>query len=131
MDYSLISYSCILVYLKKPGFEKTQGKNRFIWKNPGFIGFFQNFGFFANPGPQWIQINLSKFVLFRNYWPGVGLTFVTWWSQRELYRRGNIRRCGGKNRQHPLLQPTVLFRFCLSRFYFVTWMNRSGTAKAN
>ena len=50
MDYSLISYSCILVYLKKPGFEKTQGKNRFIWKNPGFIGFFQNFGFFANPG---------------------------------------------------------------------------------
>jgi len=25
-DYSLISYS----YLKKPGFEKTQGKNRFI-----------------------------------------------------------------------------------------------------
>ena len=49
MDYSLISYSCILVYLKKPGFEKTQGKNRFIWKNPGFIGFFQNFGFFANP----------------------------------------------------------------------------------
>ena len=47
MDYSLISYSCILVYLKKPGFEKTQGKNWFIWKNPGFIGFFQNFGFFA------------------------------------------------------------------------------------
>ena len=37
MDNSLISYSCILVYLKRNGFEKNPGKKRFIWKKPFFF----------------------------------------------------------------------------------------------
>ena len=35
--------------LKKATFEKSQGNSRLFLKQPVFIGFFQIFGFFANP----------------------------------------------------------------------------------
>ena len=35
--------------LKKARFEKSQGNSRLFLKQPVFIGFFQIFGFFANP----------------------------------------------------------------------------------
>ena len=50
MDNSLISYSCILVYLKKPGFEKTQGKTGLFEKTRVLLGFFKILGFLPTLG---------------------------------------------------------------------------------
>ena len=45
--------------LKKARFEKSQGNSRLFLKQPVFIGFFQIFGFFANPAIKYLQTNES------------------------------------------------------------------------